>query len=281
MSDTTAPSGSSVCPSTRTLLGHDHPPLYQCVTVMVFWNDSAPGANDGKPNVDRFYLHNYPLRPWNQTTRAKLENDIMDLILHHEGKSSVNRVAYMGREDFPLTDEEKDAKGWHFICGSHDDAGDPPAPVPAPAPDPAPVPPATPEPAPMPDPAPEPVPAPAEPSTEPPATPEPPPPPSPADTVPDDHPHPLDVTAELTDEQKAEIVRWLPGYLSQIVAAYNVERKASAVVPWLEGHSTVEDSASARNAIEPILGGSPPDDLYQVAVRFCRKTISKQPGWQA
>jgi hypothetical protein len=276
MSETTTPTGSSVCPSTRHIFGPDHPPVYQCVTVVVFWNDTAPGANDGKPNVDRFYLHNYPLDPWNQTTRAKLENDIMDLILHHEGASSVNRVTYITHDGIPLTDDEKDAKGWHFIegaCADDDGSSEPPMPAPAP------------------DPAPEPAPA-SEPSDEPPATPgpettpEPDPVPAPepsaADTVPDDHPHPLDVTAELTDEQKAEIVRWLPGYLGQMVTAGDItERKASVVRPLLEGHSAADDRTSARNSISPILGGSPSDELYAHAVTFACKSISRMPGWTA
>jgi hypothetical protein len=99
--------------------------------------------------------------------------------------------------------------------------------------------------------------------------------------VAEDHPHPLDLTTELTPDQKAEIVQWLPGFLRQVVEAGNVERKASAVRPLLEGHSAADDHTSARNAISPILGGSPSDDLYQVAVKFCCKAISRQPGWTA
>jgi hypothetical protein len=283
MSETTAPTGSSVCPSTKHLFGPDHPPVYQCVTVEVFWNDSAPGKGDGKPNIDHFYLHNYPLEPWGLTTRRKLEQDIMDLIHAHEGTGRINRVAFIVREGFPLTDDERDAEGWHFIDGTcADDDGSSEPPMPAPAPDPAPEPPVLEPPVlepPTPEPTPEPEPVPApEPSEDPPATPE----PSAADTVADDHPHPLDVTTELTPEQKAEIVRWLPGYLGQMVTAGDItERKASVVRPLLEGHSAADDRTSARNSISPILGGSPSDELYAHAVTFACKSISRMPGWTA
>lgn len=275
MSDTTAHSGA-ICPGQRTLLPGHHP-RYLRFVFDTDWMGASPS-----PVV--FYLHKHPV-DFSYTGIEKLKAEVTERIRANGGDRLV-KVEYLTYGPIEMTDDDIAAVGWHFICGSDDGAGDPPAPIPAPAPDPAPeppqpVPPAVPEPAPMPDPAPEPVPAPVEPSTEPPATPEPPPAPSPADTVPDDHPHPLDVTLELTDEQKAEIVRWLPSYLRQLVDTYNVERKASAIRPWLEGHSTVEDRTSARNAIEPILGGSPPDDLYQIAVTFCCKSISRQPGYVA
>lgn len=139
MSDTT----SVICPGQRNLFGQHDSPHYLRVVVTVYYNG-------GPSNTDVFYLHNYPLSPFNISTINRLEADILDRLRLYQGFLHVNRVVYISYQGIPMSDADLDSVGWHFIQGGTTDPMPEPAPAPTAAQEPTPTPEPTTVPAPIP-----------------------------------------------------------------------------------------------------------------------------------
>lgn len=117
---------SAICPGQATLLpevaeGQGH---YLCANFFVCYED-------GEPNYDEFYLHNYPLFPFTIDTRDNLCRHVYELLQAHGG-NRVTKVIYAGYYAIQLSDEDVGAYGWRFISGNAHTAAPTPAPTPEP-----------------------------------------------------------------------------------------------------------------------------------------------------